>query len=114
MSSSSKSRVSSEANIDRRVVERYHIDSKCVLHVSANKYQVRMRDVSIYGMGICAKGSGIEDKLQKKQHISIEWRYGETVNAVVVWSFTGRYGLLLTPPLEHNHPLLVKAKIEEH
>ncbi|MGH1351213.1 MAG: PilZ domain-containing protein [Methyloligellaceae bacterium] len=100
------------AFIDRRVVPRYPFLSKCLMHVSAEKYHVEIRDVSIYGIGICAKGSGIEDKLQQKQHVSIEWRYGEEVNATVVWSFKGHYGLLLTPALEDNHPLLVKARTD--
>ncbi len=102
-------RMGDEQFVDRRAVPRYPMDCSCLMHVASQKYRVRMRDVSIYGIGIYAKGSGIEDMLQKKEHVSIEWRYGELVNAIVMWSFKGHYGLLLTPALEDNHPLLIKA-----
>lgn len=97
--------------IDRRAAERFHINMEAYLLAHDEKYPVTINDVSIYGLGISAEDSGLGADLEPKQDVFIEWGPdGEKIHAMVVWSYKGRYGFVIKPALDIDHPLIIQGK----
>lgn len=111
MVSSSAANEGQEDFIDRRAAERFEIDMKAFLLAHEEKYPVIIKDVSIYGLGVATESSGIGESLEPKQDVFIEWGPdGEKIHAMVVWSYKGRYGFVIKPALDLDHPLIVYGK----
>lgn len=103
--------------IDRRAAERYDLNLKAFLLFNNERYPILIKDVSVYGLGVSMENSGLSEDLTPKQDVFIEWGpEGETIHAMVVWSFKGRCGFVLKPALTAEHPLILKGKAikEEH
>lgn len=112
MVNSSAASEAEESFVDRRAAERFEIDMKAFLLTHDEKYPVVIKDVSIYGLGVSAEDSGLAEGLEPKQDVFIEWGPdGEKIHAMVVWSYKGRYGFVIKPALEVDHPLIVQGKV---